>query len=456
MPARLIVLAALVSALSFHTSLEAKVLEHVLANGMKILVKEDQRAPVVACMVWYRAGSMDEVTGTTGVAHVLEHMMFKGTKDVAPGEFSRIIARAGGRDNAFTNKDSTVYHQQLHKSKLPLALHLEADRMANLLLAEDEFSREMRVVMEERRLRTDDQPKSLVYEAFMATAFEAHPYRTPVVGWMNDLENMRVDDARAWYRTWYSPNNATLVVVGDVSADEVFAQAEKEFGSIAARPLPSRKEQREPAQRGARRVTVKAPAELPYLMMGWHVPSLRHVEQDWEPYALEVLAAVLDGSDAARLDRELVRESRVAISVGAGYDRVNRGPGLFVMDGTPAPGKTVRDLEQALRSQISRIVEEGVSAEELLRVKAQVTAYQVFQLDSMFAQARQIGALDNVGLPYDSIELQARKIKEVTSVRVQEVARKYLVEDGLTVGVLDPQPMGDRKPAPAPPPEHRR
>jgi zinc protease len=246
------------------------------------------------------------------------------------------------------------------------------------------------------------------------------------------------------------------VVVGDVSAEEVFAEAEKQFGPIAARPLPLRKEQREPPQRGVRRVTVKAPAELPYLMLGWHVPSLRHVDEDWEPYALEVLAAVLDGSDAARLDRELVREARVAIAVGAGYDRVNRGPGLFVMDGTPSPGKTVQELEQALRAQISRIVEGGVSAEELQRVKAQVTAYQVFQLDSMFAQARQIGALDNAGVPYDSIELQARKIKEVTSAQVQEVARKYLVEDGLTIGVLDPQPMGDRKLAPPPPAEHRR
>src|SRR6476620_7783085 len=205
-------------ALSLSLSAHAKVEERVLSNGMKILVKEDRRAPVVASMVWYRAGSMDELSGTTGVAHVLEHMMFKGTRDVPPGEFSRIIARAGGRDNAFTNKDSTVYYQQLHKSKLPLALHLEADRMANLLLAEDEFTREIRVVMEERRLRTDDQPKSLVYEASMATAYEVHPYRTPVVGWMSDLENMRVEDAREWHRTWYVPNNATLVVVGDVAA----------------------------------------------------------------------------------------------------------------------------------------------------------------------------------------------------------------------------------------------
>jgi zinc protease len=447
---------ALMLALWLGAPPHAEVLEHTLANGMKVLVKEDRRAPVVVSMIWYRAGSMDELTGTTGVAHMLEHMMFKGTKDVPPGEFSRIIARAGGRDNAFTNKDSTVYHQQLHKSKLSLALRLEADRMANLLLSDAEFAQEIKVVMEERRLRTDDQAKSQVYEAFMAIAYEVHPYRTPVIGWMNDLENLRVEDARDWHRRWYVPNNATLVVVGDVFAAEVFAEAEQYFGSIAARPLPLRKPAREPPQRGVRRVSVKAPAESAYLLMGWHCPGLRDVEKDWEPYALEMLAAVLDGSDAARLDRELIRGSGLALSAGAGYDGVNRGPGMFVMDATPSPGKTVQEVEQALHEQVRRIAEQGVSEEELKRVKAQVTAYQVFQLDSMFSQAREIGALDNAGLPYDSLELQARKLKEVTSVQVQEVARKYLVDDNLTVAVLDPQPSGDRKPAPPPPAEHRR
>lgn len=437
-------------------SAQAKVEERVLSNGMKILVKQDRRAPVVVSMVWYRAGSMDEINGTTGVAHVLEHMMFKGTRELPPGEFSRLIARAGGRDNAFTSKDATVYHQQLHKSQLPLALRLEADRMANLLLSADEFSREIRVVMEERRLRTEDQPKAQVYEAFAAAAHQAHPYRWPVVGWMNDLENMRVDDARDWYNKWYSPANATLVVVGDVTADEVFAEAQKQFGAIAARPVPARKAQTDPPQRGPRRVTVKAPAELPYLMMGWATPGLKDIEKDWMPYALEMLAAVLDGSDAARLDRELVRGTRLALQAGASYDGVNRGPSLFMMDGTPAPGKTVQDLEQALRDQLRRIVEQGVSDEELARVKAQVNAYQVFQLDSMFAQARLIGALDNAGLPYDSTELQARKLKEVTSAQVQEVARTLLVDDNLTVSVLDPQPLAGRRPAPPPPAEHRR
>jgi len=449
-------LAILSIALLCSGPLHAEVHERTLANGMKILVKEDHRAPVAVCMVWYRAGSMDEVSGTTGVAHVLEHMMFKGTAQVGPGEFSRIIARAGGRENAFTSKDATVYHEQLHRSQLPLALELEADRMANLLLSDEQFAREIKVVMEERRLRTDDQPRSLVYESFMATAYMVNPYRTPVVGWMTDLESMRAEDARDWYRHWYTPNNATLVVVGDVAAADVFATAEKLFGPVASRPLPLRRPQVEPAQRGVRRVLVKAPAEQPYLLMGWRVPSLRDVEHDWEPYALDMLAGVLAGSDAARLDRELVRAARVATAANAGYDSINRGPALFIMDATPAPGKTVHEVEQALRDQIRQVVEQGVSEEELRRVSAQVTASQVFELDSMFSQARQIGALDNAGLPVDSLDLQARKLKEVTAAQVQEVARKYLVDDNLTLAVLDPQPMAGRKRAPSPPTEHVR
>jgi zinc protease len=445
----------LMAVLCCNAPLHAQVQEHVLANGMKILVKEDHRAPVVTSMVWYRAGSMDEVNGSTGVAHVLEHMMFKGTKEVGPGEFSRIIGRAGGRENAFTTKDSTAYHEQLHKSQLPLVLRLEADRMANLLLSEEQFAREIKVVMEERRLRTDDQPRALLYEVFNATGYQVHPYRTPVVGWMTDLESMRVEDARDWHRRWYAPNNATLVVVGDVSAADVFAEAERQFGPIPARPLPPRKPQTEPAQRGIKRLNVKIPADQPYLVMGWHAPSLRDVNQDWEPYALEMFAAVLAGSDAARLEHELVRATRVAIAAGANYDSVNRGPAMFMVDATPAPGKTVQELEQALRDQIRAIVDQGVSEEELRRVKAQVHASLVFDLDSMFSQARQIGALDNAGLPFDSLDLLARKLTEVTAAQVQAVARKYLVDDNLTLAVLDPQPIAGRKPPP-PPVDHIR
>jgi zinc protease len=428
-----------------------------LANGLRVIVKEDHRAPTIVSMVWYKAGSMDEFNGTTGVAHVLEHMMFKGTKTLKPGEFSRIVAAAGGRENAFTNRDYTAYFQQLHKSKLPLSFRLEADRMANLKLAPEEFAKEIQVVMEERRLRTEDQPQALVYEQLMATAFTSHPYRVPVIGWMDDLQHMTWHDARNWYDRWYVPNNAIVVVVGDVKAKEVFDLAQKYFGGIKARPLPDRKPQDEAPQRGIRRVTVKAPAELPYLIMGYHVPRLMDVERDWEPYALEVLAGVLDGNDAARLNANLVRGEHIANAVSAGYDSTARGPELFVVSGAPATGKTVDDLERGLRRELAKIIAEGVGDEELKRVKAQVVAAQVFQRDSMFFQAQQIGSLEIAGYPYQTIDLMISKIQQVTAAQVQEVAKKYLVDDELTVAVLDPQPLaGKKRPAPAAGDQHVR
>jgi zinc protease len=442
--------AALAAALTAAPALAAQgdVHEHTLANGMRIIVMEDHRAPTVASMVWYKAGSMDELSGATGVAHVLEHMMFKGTKGNPPDMFARTIAAAGGRDNAFTNRDYTAYFQQLHKSKLSLALGLEADRMQNLVLSPEEFAKEIKVVMEERRLRTDDQPRALLFEQMMAVAYTGSPYKSPVIGWMNDLESMTAEDARAWYERWYAPNNATLVVVGDVDPQEVFAVAEAKFGPIPARALPARKPQREPTQRGIKRLTVKGPGELPYVLMGWHVPVLRDLENDWEPYALSMLAGVLDGSDAARLDRTLVREQRIAVSAGASYDSVNRGPGMFFMDAVPAPGTSVADLETALRAALRKIADEGVSEQELTRVKAQVIAAQVFQRDSMFYQAMQIGSLATVGLPYDSADLQVRKLRAVTPEQVREVARRYFNDDSLTVAVLDPQSLVQRAAAP--------
>ena len=429
----------------------APVAQRTLANGMNIIVKEDHRSPVAVSMVWYRAGSMDEVSGTTGVAHMLEHMMFKGTKKTPVGEFSRTIARAGGRENAFTSRDYTAYYEQLHKSRLALALELEADRMVNLSFAEDEFAKESKVVMEERRSRTDDDPHSQLREQLMATIYLSHPYRSPVIGWMNDLQNMQLADARGWYEKWYAPNNATLVVAGDVEPDEVFRLADKFFGSIPARALPQRKIQNEPRQFGIKRITVKAPAELPYVVMAYHAPVLRDVDSDWEPYALFVLNGILDGSDASRLNRELVRNARLANSANSSYDLINRGPALFFLDGIPAEGKTVADVEAGLREQIRVLVEQGVSDDELRRVKAQVTAAQVFARDSVYYQAMRIGMLQTIGLPYDSSDLQVKKLQEVTADQVREVARKYLIDDNLTVAVLDPQPLpGGKRPRPNP------
>lgn len=424
----------------------ANIQEQVLANGMKIIVKEDHRSPVVVSQVWYRAGSMDEVNGKTGVAHVLEHMMFKGTKKVPAGQFSRMIAAAGGKENAFTSRDYTVYFQQLEKSRLELAMKLEADRMANLKLTDEEFAKEIKVVMEERRWRTDDKPQAQVGEQFMATAFKAHPYGRPVVGWMDDLENMKPQDARDWYHTWYAPNNATLVVVGDVKPAEVFRLAKKYFGLLKPGKLPERKPQNEPEQKGERRVVVKAPAKLPYVLMGYPAPSLRNAEADWEPFALEILTGVLDGHAASRLNRNLVRRDRIAVEVSAGYDILNRGPGQISFDATPSEGVSVADVELAIRNELEDIKENGITEEELQRVKAQVIAADVYQRDSMFYQAMLIGQLEGVGLSWRVLQQYPAKLQAVTAEQVQAVARKYLDDDRLTVGVLDPQPVDDNAP----------
>ena len=420
--------------------------ETKLANGLRVIVKEDPRAPTAVHMVWYLAGSMDEKDGTSGVAHVLEHLMFKGTKTLKSGEFNKRVAEAGGRDNAFTSRDYTAYFQIVPKGALPEMMKLEADRMANLTLDAKEFAAEIKVVMEERRLRTDDNPQALVYESLNAALFQAHPYRRPIIGWMDDLENMTWQDARDWYRKWYAPNNAYVVIVGDVDHREVFRLAQKYYGPHKAQVLPERKPQNEPQQAGIRRVSVKAPAKLPYLAMAWKMPKLRDVRQDRDPYALEMLAAVLDGHDASRFSKNLVRGSRIAQSAGAGYDGTLRGEATFILDGQPAEGKTIAELEAALRAELKRIQDEGVSAEELERVKTQAIASQIYKRDSLMAQAMEIGGLEAAGVPWRNIDVLLEKLKAVTAEEVQAVAKKYFPDDALTVAVLDPQPLDQSKP----------
>ncbi|MFZ1811406.1 MAG: pitrilysin family protein [Candidatus Nitrotoga sp.] len=430
--------------LLFAVKAQAEVFEKTLGNGLKVIVKEDHRAPVIVQQIWYRAGSMDENIGVTGIAHVLEHMMFKGTKNVPVGQFSKRISAAGGRENAFTSNDYTAYFQQLHKSKLPLAMQLESDRMRNLHLTETEFSKEIKVVMEERRMRTDDEPHALMNEKLMAVAFQEHPYRTPVIGWMNDLQTLSVYDAKTWYKNWYVPNNATLVVAGDVKASAVFALAQRFYGGIPARSLPARKHFNEPPQLGVKRIVVKAPAQLPQLVMAYHAPSLRDPEKDWQPYALQILAGILDGNASARLNKTLVREKQLASDVGAEYDATSRGPSLFMLEGTPSEGKSVTEIEEGLREQIAILKRDGVNEDELKRAKAQVTASEVYKLDSLFYQAMQIGQLESMGLSYKTIPLILKKLQAVTAQQVQDVAREFLQDDQLTMAVLEPQPLSGK------------
>ncbi len=419
----------------------ASAFETTLANGLRVIVKEDHRAPTVVHMVWYRAGAIDEIDGTSGVAHVLEHMMFKGTKNVGPGQFSKRGAAVGGRDNAFTNLDYTAYFQQVPKRALAAMMALEADRMANLRLDAREFAQEIKVVMEERRMRTDDNPQALVNERLQSVAFQEHPYRRPVIGWMSDLEQMSYRDAQDWYRRWYAPNNAYVVVVGDVDHAEVFRLAEKYYGGIKRRALPTRRALAEPKQLGIKRLEVRAPAKLPYLMMAWKVPKLQDIRRDREPYALEMLSALLDGHDAARLSKDLVRGQKIAQSASAGYDATLRGEAQFILDGQPAEGRTVADLEAALRAEIRRIQEEGVSAEELARAKTQTLAGQIYKRDSMMAQAMEIGGAEAAGVHWQDIDTMLEMTRGVTAEEVQAAARKYFRDDALTVAVLDPQPL---------------
>ncbi len=428
--------------------------ETTLKNGLKIIVKEDRRAPTAVHMVWYRVGSMDEVDGSSGLAHALEHMMFKGTPAIGPGEFNRLVAAAGGRDNAFTSRDYTAYFQQVPKEKLDEMMRLEADRMRHLNVDPKEFSQEIKVIMEERRMRTDDEPHSKLFEQMNAVAFQAHPYRRPIIGWMSDLQNMTAADAKDWYERWYVPNNAYVVIVGDVDHEQVFKLAEQNYGALEGRALPTRRPLVEPEQSGIRRLTVKAPAELPMLAMGYKVPVIRDVAKDVDPFALEMLAAVLDGYDAARLNKRLVREQRIALSAGVDYDSTARGPGMFYLQGTPAEGKTVAQLEVALRGEIARIQKEGVTEAELKRAKAQLVASQTYKLDSMFGQAMEIGGTEAAGLSYKDVDHIIERVKEVTAAQVQAVAKKYFGDDALTVGLLDPQPLDDKPRRPAVPTRH--
>ncbi len=426
----------------------AQTTEFMLANGMKVIVKEDHRAPTVAHMVWYRAGSIDEVNGKTGVAHVLEHLMFKGTRQFGPGEFSKRIAALGGRENAFTSRDYTGYYQQLHKSALAEAMTLESDRMHNLVLSKDEFDKEIKVVMEERRWRTEDRAQSLVMEQLNAAAFIASPYRAPVVGWMNDLEAMTVDDAREWYERWYAPNNALLIVAGDVQPAEVLALAERTYGRLPARPLPARKPQIEPPQRGIRRLSVKAPADNPMVVLGFQAPVLRDVERDADPFALEVLSAMLALNDTGRFTRRLVRELRIANAAEAGYEMISRGPGLFLLMAVPAEGKTTEDTERAMRAEIARIAADGVPEDELRRIKTQYVAAETYKLDSIFAQAMESAQLEITGFAQRDGPRMLERIRAVTPAQIQDVARRYFGDDTLTVVTLLPQPVSEKRTPP--------
>ncbi len=451
--ARLLRLGFLVSALlfsqwGFSEETKAKVQEFELDNGLKILVKQDKRAPIAVLQVWYKVGTSYEHEGITGLSHALEHMMFKGTKKYKSGEFEKMVSAIGARNNAFTSQDYTAYYEVLANDKLEQAIEIEADRMRNLTFDANEFKKEIEVVKEERRWRTDDKPASLLREQFNAIAFLNNPYRAPVIGWMVDLEGMKLADAIAWYKKWYTPNNATVVVVGDVDPDNVYQMVKKYFSVYASNDLPEVKPRTEVAQKGIRNITLKLPAKLASLRMGYKVPGMMSAKKGrvpaWEPYALEVLANILDGGDSARFAKNLIRGKEIAASAGSGYYGYGRMDNLLVISGVPAKGTSTKELKEALLNEVDILKKELVSEAELKRVKAQVIAGEVYERDSIQHMATLLGSLETVGLGHRYIDQYVPGVLAVTAKQIQEVANKYLIEDTLTVGELIPLPLENK------------
>lgn len=421
--------------------------EYKLENGLKILVKQDKRAPIAVMQLWYKVGSSYEENGLTGLSHVVEHMMFKGTKNYPHGEFERILGENGAENNAFTSQDYTAYYEIIAADRLDVAMKLESDRVRHLLLDPAEFKKELEVVKEERRWRYDDKPTALTYEQFSAAAFVNSPYHNPTIGWMSDLKSMKIEDLRSWYERWYAPNNATLVVVGDVDPDKVYALAKQYFGPLEpTKDIPVPKPQTEIDQKGMRYIKIKAPAELPYILLGYKVPNLLKAKDKWEPYALEMLASVMDGGNSSRFSRELVRGKEIAASASASYDGYGRLPDLFTLSGMPAKDVKPETLKSALLEQVEKLKAAPISAEELERVRAQIISGEVYDRDSQQSQASTLGALESVGLGYKLADEYVDNILAVTPEQIQAVAKKYLVEDHMTVAELDPQPIDPNKP----------
>ncbi|HET9122655.1 MAG TPA: pitrilysin family protein [Acidiferrobacteraceae bacterium] len=432
-----------------------QVAEKTLGNGLRVVVERDTRAPVVVSQLWYRVGSVDEPARWTGISHALEHMMFKGTPRYPAGVFARLIARRGGDENAFTAQDETVFYEEIARNQLPLVFRLEADRMQHLAIRKRDFRKEIQVVMEERRMRTDDSPDAIVYERFARTAWRVHPYGVPVIGWMHNIRKLTAEDVRTWYHRWYAPNNAVLVVVGDVRPRQVFALAKHYFGPIPRRAIPLRHIPAEPPQRHPRHVVVRIPAQVPYLLMGWHVPVItrgRGLQSD-TPYALDVLAGVLSGGASSRLPTDLVRHQQIAATVSAGYQDMARYPELFTISAVPAQGHSVGQVQTAIETEIHRLQRHLISTAELRRIRIGVVAADVFQRDSMSGQAMMLGTLALLHLPETLVTGYVRRLEAVTPAEVQAVARRYLRRDNRTVAELQPLPMALNIPH-GPPQEH--
>ena len=426
--------------------LRDQVFETFLPNGLKVILLENHKAPLVTFQIWYRVGSRNEECGKTGLSHVLEHMMFKGTEKVSAEEFLRAVQENGGNFNAFTSYDYTGYFENFSSDRIQVAIDLESDRMQNLILRQEDFRTERMVVVEERRLRTEDNPQAFLLEQMMATAFQIHPYHWPIIGWMEDLSRLTLEDLKSYYQTYYNPVNAFLVVVGDFKKEELLPKIEGAFGSYARGTVPDQEKVKDPPQIGERRIAVKKEAQLPFLVMGYHVPNLR----DPDSYVLEVIATILSGGKSSRFYQSLVREKRLVLSADAGHPLLSRDPNLFFISADPLPGKEVAEVEKALDQEMERLQKEPVGQKELEKAKNQLEAAFIYGQDSLFYQAILL-AQHEISLNWRAMDNYLPSIRKVSAEDIQRVAKKYLVPDNRTVGILIPLPPKETKPMPSTP-----
>ncbi len=432
----------------------ATTMTETLDNGLKIIVRPDHRAPVVMTQIWYKVGSVDEPIAQTGLSHALEHMMFKGTTKVPNGELSRIVAKFGGSQNAFTSNHFTGYYQLYPANRLSLALELEADRMKNLILTAEDFTPEMRVIMEERRQRTDDNPQSLAYEKFRMLAYPTSTSRYPVIGHMDSLEKLPLNALKTWYQTWYQPNNAVVVIVGDVQPADAIAQVKQYFGQIPSVPVPPRVDTSEQQQFGRRHLDLSLPIQVPSVMLAFNVPTLsshKPASAKQDAYSLTLLGAVLDGGLSARLEQHLVRDQRILTAVSSGYNPFERGSGLFTVSAIPAAGQSQQQAQTAILAEIERLKTDPITDVELARVKAGYIADLVYNQDDLSSQARWIGSLEVAGLDHRLIEQLPEQLNQISVAQLQEVAKRYFIADNRSSMYLSPQAPASATPStPAP------
>jgi len=420
-----------------------QVFETTLSNGLKVILLENHKAPLVTFHIWYRAGSRNEEWGKTGLSHMLEHMMFKGTKKYGPEDYSRIIQENGGETNAFTSRDYTGYFATLRSERVQVVMDLEADRMPNLNLREEDFVTERMVVIEERRQRTEDDPQSFLMEQLEATAFQVQPYHWPIIGWMEDLIRFTLEDLKRYYQTYYHPSNSFLVAVGDFKRGEMLVRIEKTFGSIPQGIAPKQEKPKDPPQAGERRISLKKEAQLPFLVMGYRIPNLNHPDA----YVLEVINAILSGGKSSRLHQKLVLEKQLALEADAENSLLSRDPALFYIYATPLPGKQVGEVEKALEEEIERLQKEPVEKRELEKVKNQLESSFIYSQDSLFFQAMLLARYE-IAQSWKVIDEYLPLIQRVTPEDIQRVARQYLIPDNRTAGTLIPLPS---KPGQEPP-----